>query len=271
MIILDGKKIANEETSILKKQVSNLENKLKLGIIQVGDNNESNKYIKNKINKANEIGIISNNIKLSPKISENELIQKVKEIQNEYDGIIVQLPLPDHINSQKVLDAINLDKDVDGLSTNNMNNFYSNKKPYYCPATARAIHLLLTHYDIDLNKKIMVIGESNLVGKPIKKILAKYANYIESRNKKTGIKGSNDFDILIVAAGSPNLIKEKDVKENSVIIDVGINIINNKIVGDVDFESVKNKVKAISPVPGGIGPLTVICLLKNLVEKHISK
>lgn len=269
-MILDGKKIANQITLELKAKVEKLKIKPTFAIIQVGDIEESNKYISNKIKKADEIGIISKHFKFDDSIEENDLINKIKKLNNDFDGIIVQLPLPSHMNSQNVLDAIDIKNDIDGLSTKNMNNFYNNIQPYFCPATARGIFCLLKSYNIDLRKKIMVIGQSNLVGKPITKILSKYATEIETRDITTGINGSEKFDILVVAAGHPNLIKYDNVKENAVIIDVGINVLDNKkIQGDVDFNAVKDKVFAISPVPGGIGPLTVISLLFNLIEKFV--
>ena len=268
MIILDGKKVAEIETINLKQKVLNLKIKPKLGIIQVGNLPESNKYISNKINKAKEIGIIADWIKLDNQISEEQLRFEINKIKNEYNGLIVQLPLPNHINSQNILDLIDLDKDIDGLSSKNQNNFYNDVQPYFCPATARAVLLLLNFYNIDLNKKIMVIGESNLVGKPTKKLLSRYSNNVVSRNKQIGISGSEEYDILVVATGNPNLIKKENIKEGAIIVDVGINVLeNNKLVGDVDFESVSKKAQAISPVPGGVGPLTVICLLKNLIDK----
>lgn len=269
-MILDGKKIANEITSDLKAKVEKLKIKPTFAIVQVGNIEESNKYINNKLNKANEIGIISKHFKFNESIKEIDLIKKVQKLNDEFDGIIVQLPLPSHINSQKVLDAINVENDIDGLSTKNMKNFYNDVSPYFCPATARGIHCLLESYNIDLRKKIMVIGQSNLVGKPITKILSKYATEIETRDITTGIEGSEEFDILVVAAGHPNLIKYDNVKKDAVVIDVGINVLDNKkIQGDVDFNAIKDKVFAISPVPGGVGPLTVISLLLNLIEKFL--
>lgn len=270
-MILDGKKVANEESKILKSAIQKLKKTPKLCIVQVGNIYESNKYIKNKIKKAKEVGIKTEWIKENFEINESDLIKKINNIKNNFDGIIVQLPLPSHINTQNVLDVIDLDKDVDGLSTLNMNNFYENKKPFFVPATARAILLMCEYYKLDLkNKKIMIIGESNLVGRPTKRLLSHYTNSIESRNKETGISGSENYDVLIVATGNPNLIKKENIKEGAIVIDVGINILDNqKIVGDVDYNDVYNKVHAITPVPGGIGPLTVICLLKNLVDKLI--
>lgn len=268
MILLDGKSIADLKTKELKQKVSKLDKVPKFCIIQVGDIFESNKYISNKIKKAKELDVEVFWNKYPMTIKEDDLINEIKNIEVNYDGLIVQLPLPEHINSQNVLDSIPLEKDIDGLSTRNMKNFYNDESSFFIPATAKAILTLLESYNIDLHKEIMVIGESNLVGKPIKHLLSKYAKSICSRNKETGIEGSNKYDILIVAAGSINLINNKDVKENAIIVDVGINKLdNNKLVGDVNFEDVKDKIYAISPVPGGVGPLTVISLLENLIDK----
>lgn len=270
MKILDGKYIAEEETKKIKNIISNSNLKIKFGIIQVGDVEESNKYIANKIKKANEVGIEAHCIKFDERISEQDLIDEINSIQDIFDGLIVQLPLPNHIVSQNVLDVIKPENDIDGLSSENARRFYNDEYPHFIPATARAILLMLEFYKIDLKKNIMVIGESNLVGKPTKKLLSKFAKKIESRNKQTGIEGSENYDILIVATGNPNLIKKENVKKGSIVIDVGITVLDNKkMVGDVDFNDVKDKVGAISPVPGGVGPLTVISLLKNLIDKSI--
>lgn len=267
MILLDGNlvsKVKLEELSLFIKSNNLLPS---LCIIQIGENETSTRYIKNKIKKANEININSVWQKFEDNVNEEDVINYINQNHDKYDGLIVQLPLPKHLNKQKILDTIPLEKDVDGLSTKNMENFYKNNDNYFIPATAKAIETLLNFYKIDLiDKNIVVIGESNLVGKPTKHLLSKYSKNISSRNKRTGIYKSEEADILIVAAGYPLLIKEKDVKFDSVVVDVGINVCeNNKIVGDVDFNNIKNKTKAISPVPGGVGPLTIIGLLENVI------
>ena len=234
-----------------------------------------NKYIANKIKKAQELGIEITLEKFNdPQISQNDLIKYIKNLINLHPlkshlGIIVQLPLPTDFDKQLILDTIDPTCDIDGLSTANMNHFYQDQKPFMIPATAKAILTLLNAYQIELNnKKMMVIGESNLVGKPTKHLLKKYSNDVSSRNIDTGIKGSEVVDLLVVAAGCAKLIKANNVKDQAVVVDVGINTLDNKkVVGDVDFEDVKDKVLAISPTPGGVGPLTVISLFENLVEK----
>ena len=268
MKILDGKKVAEIESLKLKNIVSSLPKKPSLAIIQVGNLEESNKYINNKIKKANELGITTQHIKFDENIKENEIINYINQINPKYDGIIVQLPLPSNLNKKRILDSIDTSKDVDWCNSINLSKFYNDDNPLFIPATARAIKILLDFYEIDIkNKKILVIGESDLVGKPTKKLLSYFSSHVDSTNKKIGISHANDYDVLIVAAGSPKLIKKNNVKNQAIIIDVGLTIQDNKMYGDVDFEDVKDIVQAISPVPGGVGPLTVICLMKNLVEK----
>ena len=275
MILLDGKKVAAQKTIELQQRINVLKQKPVCVIIQVGDLFESNKYITNKMKKAQELGIRITLEKFNdPQISQTDLINYIENLINLHPlkshlGIIVQLPLPIDFDKQLILDTIDPTCDIDGLSTTNMNNFYQDQKPFMIPATAKAILTLLNAYQIELNnKKMMVIGESNLVGKPTKHLLKKYSNDVSSRNIDTGIKGSEYADFLVVAAGSAKLIKAENVKDQAVVVDVGINTLDNKkVVGDVDFEDVKDKVLAISPTPGGVGPLTVISLFENLVEK----
>ncbi|MGL5617889.1 MAG: bifunctional 5,10-methylenetetrahydrofolate dehydrogenase/5,10-methenyltetrahydrofolate cyclohydrolase [Metamycoplasmataceae bacterium] len=268
MLILNGKKVSEKRLEILKSKISNFKVKPKMTIIQVGDIFESNKYIGIKMQIAMEIGIISKHIKLDEGIEQEELIQLIKNECKETDGLIVQLPLPKNLNKQAILDTVDFHKDIDGLSQRNQDLLYQNQE-CIIPATAKAIVSLLIAYDIDVRgKQVGVIGESNLVGKPTKKLLNKMGAIVTSFNIDTGIKNSEKADILIVAAGSPNLIKAENIKVNAIIVDVGVSRVNgfDKIYGDVDFESVKNKASAISPNIGGVGPLTVVSLLENLVE-----
>lgn len=271
MIILNGTKAAQEEGQVLKEKIKSFDKKPIFSIVQVGNLFSSNKYIGNKINKAQELGIIARLIKVPNSIEQNELISLIKKEAKISNGLIVQLPLPEKLDKDIILNAVPLDKDIDGLSNENSNLLYSGKKCIK-PATARGIIDLIKKYEFDIeNKNVGIIGESNLVGKPLKELFKREgAKSIVSYNIKTGIKGSENADILVVAAGSSNLVKKENVKSNSIVIDVGINSIGEKdkiqITGDVDFENVKNKVMAISPVPGGVGPMTVISLFKNLIE-----
>ncbi|MGL5205069.1 MAG: tetrahydrofolate dehydrogenase/cyclohydrolase catalytic domain-containing protein, partial [Metamycoplasmataceae bacterium] len=256
MLILNSKKIIEEKLKILKTKIDNFKIKPKMTIIQIGDIFESNKYIAIKMRIAAGIGIITKHLKLDKKINQEALVELIKKECKETDGLIVQLPLPKHLDKEIILNAVDFKKDIDGLSKINHDLLYLNKK-CIVPATAKAIISLLIAYDIEVkDKKVGVIGESNLVGKPTRELLKQMGAIVTSFNIETGIQNSEKADILIVAAGSPNLIKVDNIKQNAVIIDVGVNKLknSNKICGDVDFESVKNKASAISPIIGGVGP-----------------
>ncbi len=273
MISLNGNIPAKKKLDILKQKIDNFENKPKMSIIQIGDIFESNKYIAIKIKKANEIGVITNHIRLSENIKQKELINIIKKECANTDGLIVQLPLPSHLDKQKILNTIDVNKDIDGLSDSNSELLYKNQK-CILPATAKAIISLITFYKIPIvNMNISIIGESNLVGKPTKELLKRMGSNVNSFNIETGIQGSEKSDILIVAAGSPGLVKSENIKDGAVVIDVGVNRdeVTNKIIGDVDFESIKDKAFAISPTIGGVGPLTIVELLENLIEIYSEK
>ena len=264
MIIIDGKKVAHEIKNDLIKRIKKLSQTPKMKIVLVGQNGPSLKYVKAKINKANEIGIEGELIHISDvNIPEADLIAFVQQEAQSADGIIVQLPLPNHIDKHKVLNSIPFDKDIDGLAKGN------NK---ITPATPRGIMSLLEAYNFDVkDKSVAVVGKSSLVGKPVALLCQKKGAHVTSYDLKTGINGTENADILIVAAGSAGLIKASNIKQNAVIIDVGINSIGDKkslkkITGDVDRDSIGQKAAAISPVPGGVGPMTVISLLQNLID-----
>ncbi|MGY6172097.1 bifunctional 5,10-methylenetetrahydrofolate dehydrogenase/5,10-methenyltetrahydrofolate cyclohydrolase [Candidatus Mycoplasma pogonae] len=271
-LILDGKKVAEAISKKLAKQIQSLPFKIHFTIVQVGDLFASNKYIANKLKKAQSLGIIARLIKFPATINEAELLTQITALAPTTDAIIVQLPLPNHIHTQTILNAIPAQKDVDGLSQINTDLFY-NEQPSFAPATALGIIMLLEFYNIKLeNQKTYVIGESNLVGKPIKKLLEQKGGISKSFNINTGIASSEEADILVVAAGSQNLVKKNNVKQGVVVIDVGINTLgNNKITGDVDFNDVVTIVSAISPVPGGVGPMTIIALMHNIVKAAIQQ
>lgn len=264
MIILDGKVIAKQMTKELKRIIKTLSFTPKLSIIQVGDNPASNKYISYKLKKAQELKIITNLIKVKNTIAETSLIDLIKKSAQQCDGLIIQLPLPQHLNKQKVLNAVPFEKDIDGLAVGNN---------LIIPATPQAIIKLLFGYHFSFKHQVVaVIGQSSLVGKPTADLCEKLgAKQVLRIDKKTGLKTAIVADIVIVAIGKPKLIKAKHLKKNSIVIDVGINEIADensmrKIVGDVDADDVKDVVKALSPVPGGVGPMTVVSLLKNLVD-----
>ncbi len=262
--ILDGKKVAASLAKELQQRVHMLKQKPLLIIIQVGDNPASNKYVANKLKKAAEIGIKSELVKIGENVGESALKKLVWKKAKRSTGVIVQLPIPEHINKQAVLDVIPFEKDVDGLASGNS---------LITPATPRGIINLLKAYNIEIkNKRVAVVGQSTLVGKPVARLCElEGASFVDRFTKESGIQGTEKADILIVAAGESNLIKKQNIKAGVVIIDVGINTIADKkamskIVGDVDRQSVGELPSAISPVPGGVGPMTVISLMQNIVE-----
>ena len=259
MKLLNGRELANKKTKELKEVISSLSFEPKMTIVQVGEDVASNKYVQFKLDKAWDLGIDAKAIKLEDTISEEHLEAIILEEVKSTDGLIIQLPLPKGIDKQRILNLVPFEKDIDGLAEGNN---------IITPATPRGILSLLKENDIKLKGvKAAVVGQSNLVGKPVSNLLEKEGSIVSRYDLSTGIKGTEETDVLIVAAGQLNLIKKENIKEGVTIIDVGINTFNNgKITGDVDRESVGDKPFALSPVPGGVGPMTVISLLENLVD-----
>lgn len=271
MVIIDGKYVSDVIKEDIKQDI--IENKLNpsLTVIQVGDNESSNIYIKNKEKACLKVGIKFNLLKYLT-ITEDELIENIKKLNSDknVNGIIVQLPLPESFNTNKILNVINPIKDVDGLTSINVGNLVlGNDALVSC--TPLGIIKLLKYYNINLEgKKVTIIGRSNLVGKPLISLLLKENASVSVCHSKTlNIKDYTlDSDVIIVAVGKPKFLKEDYVKENAIIIDVGINKIDNKICGDVDFELVSQKSSYITPVPKGVGPMTIAMLLNNVVKAY---
>ena len=273
-MIIDGKKESELLKDLIKKEISDLKNKTNktpsLAVILVGDYPPSHIYVKNKEKSSKEVGIISNVIKYPKDVREKEIIDKIKELNKDdkVSGILVQLPLPNQIRKEKIINLIDPSKDVDGFHPINVGNLSSGYKSII-PCTPMGCLLLLKKVDNNLTgKHAVIIGRSNLNGKPMAQLLLKEnctVTITHSRTKNLKEECSK-ADILIVAVGIANLVKKDWVKKGSIIIDVGINKLDDKIVGDVNFDEVKDKVKAITPVPGGVGPMTIACLLKNTLE-----
>lgn len=273
MILMDGKKVSQLKSETLKKEIQQLKeiyNKSpKLAIILIGDDKASEIYVNAKIKKASSIGIDTLLIKYET-IKQKDLEKIINDLNydNKIDGIIVQLPLPKNIDQPKILDLISYKKDVDGFSVVNQGKLMQ-KRNTIISATPKGIIDLIDFYNIDLEgKNAVVIGRSLIVGLPIFNLLLSKNMTVTicHRHTKNLIDHTKNADLLVVATGNKHLITEDMVKENSVIIDVGINRIDNKIYGDVDFLNVSKKVAYITPVPGGIGPMTIIALLENLVQ-----
>ena len=269
--ILDGKKLRDKIFEDLKNKIDKMKKKPTLAVILVGENPASQIYVRNKKKTAEKLGINSLSIEYPADISEKELVAKIEELNNDKNvtAILVQLPLPKHINKNKVIDAILPQKDVDGLTPYNLGKLFSGEKPYVYPCTPKGILLLLDEYNIELDgKNIVVIGRSNLVGKPVAQMLLNRNATVtmchsHTKNLSEIIKTA---DIVVSAVGK-NVIGEKMLKSNCVVIDVGIfRDENGKISGDVDFENVSKVTAYISPVPGGVGPMTIASLMLNTVE-----
>tara|TARA_B100001093_G_scaffold508157_2_gene569821 strand:+ start:132 stop:968 length:837 start_codon:yes stop_codon:yes gene_type:complete len=273
-MIIDGKKEAALLRDEIKKEISLLKKKNNrtpgLSVILIGDFTPSKIYVENKEKKSKEVGINSEIIRYPNNIAEKEVLEKIENLNrnNHVSGILVQLPLPKQIDKEKIINAINPKKDVDGFHPVNVGNLSSGYKAIV-PCTPLGCLLLIKKIEKNLSgKHAVIIGRSNLNGKPMAQLLLKENCTVTVVHSKTkDLKAEcQKADILVAAVGVANLVKSDWVKKDSIIIDVGINKVGEKLVGDVDFETVKDKVKAITPVPGGVGPMTIACLLKNTLE-----
>ena len=273
-MIIDGKKEAQLFRDEIKKEIESIKSKSNkvpsLSVILIGDYAPSQIYVKNKEKNAKEVGINSKVIKYSKDVSEQEVLNKIKELNDNdaVSGILVQLPLPPQINKKKIINTINPLKDVDGFHPINVGNLSSGYNATV-PCTPLGCLLLIKKVEPNLSgKHAVIIGRSNLNGKPMAQLLLKENCTVTIVHSKTkDLKNEcSKADILVAAVGVANLVKSDWVKKDSIIIDVGINKVGDKIVGDVEFDTVKKKAKAITPVPGGVGPMTIACLLKNTLE-----
>ena len=273
-MIIDGKKIAETLRQKLKKEIIEIKSSFKsvpgLTVILIGEDPASKIYVKNKQKFSKEIGINSELIKYPENIEEKEVLSKIIELNKnkKVSGILVQLPLPKHINKQKVIETILPEKDVDGfhpINVGNLSSGYDSK----IPCTPLGCLILLKEVEKNLSgKHAVVIGRSNLNGKPMAQLLLKENCTVTITHSKTkDLKSQcNKADIIIAAVGKPKLVKGDWVKKNAIVIDVGINKTSDGIVGDIDFNEVSKVARAITPVPGGVGPMTIACLLRNTVE-----
>lgn len=270
MKILDGKALAAHKSTIIKKEVEALDFTPQLVIVLVGDDYASKKYVGHKIKKADSLGINAKLLHLPTTITQADLIKTIEILNNDVkvNGYLVQLPLPKHINDKVIQEYVDPAKDVDGLSTINAGRLFQGGSNYIIPGTPKGIIEILKTNKIPLvGKVVAMVGRSNIVGKPLSIALLNENATVIMCHSKTDFSILKQADIIVSATGVPNLIKANMIKENATIIDVGINRDhNNKLTGDVDFNDVKNKAYAITPVPGGIGPMTIICIFQNLLE-----
>ena len=280
MTIIDGKALSEKVLKEIEKEHSELEKKAGrkagLAVIMAGENPASQIYVRNKIRACEKVGFHSETIRLDENITEENLLLEIEKLNNNsnIDGILVQLPIPKHIDGLKIINAISAEKDVDGFHTTNIGKMMIGDETGFLPCTPAGVVHMFEEYNIDLEgKDVLVIGQSNIVGKPMTLLLIKKRATVQVCNSKTKNLSEKlqKADVVVAAAGSPKLIKATDVKEDVVVIDVGINRVDGKLCGDVDFEEVSKKASFITPVPGGVGPMTIAMLIKNTFKSYKQK
>lgn len=270
-IILDGKKLRDKILNNLQKKVEKFEVKPTLSVILVGENPASKLYVANKQKMAEKVGIKSNVITFEQNVSEQTLLNKIEELNNDdnVNAILVQLPLPKHISKEKVINTIKPEKDVDGFTPYNFGKLFSGERPNVYPCTPKGILLLLDEYNIDLSgKHAVVIGRSNIVGRPVAQMLLdRNATVTMCHSYTKNLSQITKTADIIISAVGKYIIKGEMLKSGCVVVDVGIfKDENGKTRGDVDFESSSKIASYISPVPGGVGPMTIASLMLNTVE-----
>ncbi|MCR4881533.1 MAG: bifunctional methylenetetrahydrofolate dehydrogenase/methenyltetrahydrofolate cyclohydrolase FolD [bacterium] len=271
-VILDGKNLADKITSDLKREVALLKKVPSLAVVLVGDNPASKIYVNKKAQKAYELGIKSEVYTFSDCETQESLEKNIELISNkdDVDAVLVQLPLPKRFDEKKIINKISPAKDVDGFHPYNLGKLLSGDIPYATACTPLGIMELLKEYNISPEgKNVVIVGRSNIVGKPLAVLMTNANATVTLCHSKTKnlCAITQQADILVVAIGKPTFIKAGDIKEGAVVIDVGINRLEDgKIVGDVDFENVKEKASYITPVPKGVGPMTIALLMKNTIS-----
>lgn len=273
-MILDGYSLAKQIRKNLKQEVEVLKkNNIfpKLAIIQVGENASSDIYLKNKKVACNEVGILFEEYKFNTPTTKQQLKKEIDRLNKDVTihGILIQHPLPSNLDEIEIFNMIDSKKDVDGFTIDNILKLYNNSQNGLVPCTPLGIIRLLNEYQIPIEgKHVVIVGRSNIVGKPLAMLFLQENATVtilhsKSQHKKEIMKSA---DILVSAIGCPKFITEDMINKNAIVIDVGINYINGKVVGDVDFENVKQKVQYITPVPKGVGPMTVAMLLENVIK-----
>lgn len=274
-MLMDGRSIAKEIKQEIKQEIDKIREKYNIypevALILVGADPASEVYINSQIKSCKDLGIEAKAYFFENNITEEFLIELIDKLNNDskIDGIMLNLPLPKHINATRVLNKIKLIKDVDGFKAENLGLLFQNDENFIAPSTPAGIMEMMARYKIDLKgKDVVVVGRSNIVGKPVAALVLNSHGTVTICNSHTKNlrEKTKNADILISAVGSPHFIKDDMVKEGAVVIDVGINKVNDKIVGDVDFENVKKKASYITPVPGGVGALTVAMLFSNILK-----
>ncbi len=271
-IILDGRQLADKIKVKIKEEIFEKNIQVGLAVVLVGDDSASRIYVNNKNKACRKIGIDSKSFYLPKETKESELLELIDKLNNnkKINGILVQLPLPAHINKAKVIEAILPSKDVDGFHPENIKKLYAGQD-CLVPCTPAGIMELLREYNIEIkDKQAVVVGDSDIVGKPIAELLKQAKAKVSICNKQTEDISifTKQADLLISATGVKNLIKKEMLKDGVVIIDVGIIHEDKKVFGDVDFEKIKNIAAYITPVPGGVGPMTIAMLMSNCLKAY---
>jgi len=279
VVVLNGKELSKNIKNKLKDKLLNYQDKPGLAIILVGDRSDSEIYVRMKKKACEFVGINNYDFYYDNKIDQQTILNKINELNNDDNihGILVQLPLPNHLDKDIILNSIKIEKDIDGFHESNVGKLTLNKNGLY-PCTPLGVMKILEEYNIELcGKNVVVIGKSNIVGLPLSLLLLhKEATVTICHSNTIDLPSiTKNADILVSACGQPQMIKEHYIKQDAIIIDIGISRIeyNNKkgykIVGDVDYDNVLDKVKAITPVPGGVGPMTIAMLLENCVNNFL--
>ena len=269
-MILDGRKVSNEIIENIKLKIEKLNLKIIFAIIWIGNDEASSIYVNNKIKKCEYVGINVELYHLENDVSETEVLNLIDELNNrvEVSGILLQSPIPNHIDINKCFNKIDYRKDIDGFSNVSGGNLYLGN-PSFISCTPKGIIRLMDYYDIDLTgKNVCIINRSNIVGKPLFHLLiSRNATVTMCHSKTIDLKKyTKKADIIITAVGKPKFITKDMIKKGSVIIDVGISRVDGRVVGDVDFDHVSKKASYITPVPGGVGPMTIAMVLENILE-----
>lgn len=275
MEILDGKKVSQEKRQHYKEKIKNLESRPSLIVLTVNPGEASSIYINQKEKACGELGIDFKKKVFLETVSQDEIISTIHKlnVDDSIDGILLQLPIPSHLNARDIINEIDPSKDVDGLTDANAGGLIHNQDVLK-PCTALGVIDLLDAYNIDLaGKNVLLVGRSDLVGKPlIPLFLNRDSTVTIAHSKSDNLKKLALLaDIIVVATGKPGLITDDMVKQGAVVVDVGINRIDGKIVGDVDFDTVKDKTSYITPVPGGVGPMTIVSLIRNVYFAHLNR
>jgi len=276
MTIIDGKKLAENLRHKIANEVKEFSRPPGLAVILVGDDSASQVYVRNKTKACVEVGFYSDQIQKSANITQEELLSEVRRLNDNktIDGILVQLPLPPHIDAEVIIEAIIPEKDVDGFSSENVGKLMQNK-PFLSPCTPKGVMAMIASLNYDLRgKDCVIIGASKIVGRPMSMELLNAGATVLVCHKETKeiAEKVRMADVVIAAAGAANLVKADWVKEGAVVIDVGINRLEDgTLTGDVDFDELKDKVLAITPVPGGVGPMTVAMLIENTLTAYKAK